>query len=261
MNFSDLETSLSKTEFQAVGRITTASNGALLLKSQDSKDQIRAIFKPKIGIRQLWDFPKDDLIERELASYLLSKASGFNFIPASVMREIHPFGEGMVQYWIEAAEVSAVKIFSPKKIESGYREVLQANDAAGQLVAVATLESEWIDALTVFDAVINNADRKGSHILTDQNNQLWAIDHGVTWHAESKLRTILWAQAGENFNENQLAILEKFEQALNQEYLNLTKLVAEEEVVAALHRLVLLKKTGAFPRPSQDWPVIPWPIF
>lgn len=261
MNFSELENKLSEIEFEAVGRITTASNGALLLKSQDSQAQTRAIFKPKIGIRQLWDFPKDDLIERELASYLLSKASGFNFIPATVMREIHPFGEGMVQYWIEAAEVSAVKIFSPKKIERGYREVLQANDAAGQLVAVATLESEWIDALTIFDAVINNADRKGSHILTDQNHQLWAIDHGVTWHEESKLRTILWAQAGENLNENHLAILEKFEQALNREYTDLTQLVAEEEVVAALQRTAQLKEIGAFPQPSQDWPAFPWPIF
>lgn len=261
MKFTELEKKLISLDFQAVGRITTASNGALLLKSLDSNNEIRAIFKPKIGIRQLWDFPKNDLIERELASYLLSKKSGLDFIPATVLREIHPFGEGLIQYWIESAEISAVKVFSPTEIESNYQEVLQANDAAGQLVSVATLASEWIDALTIFDAVINNADRKGSHILTDQNSRMWAIDHGVTWHQESKLRTILWAQSGNALNQPLQEVVEKIELAITADYTNFAQLVSEVEVEAALNRTSLLKSTGAFPEPSQDWPAIPWPIF
>lgn len=261
MNFLEVESALSQTYFEPVGRITTASNGALLLSSKDDENKMRAIFKPKIGIRQLWDFPNDDLIERELASYLLSKASGANFIPPTIIREVKPYGEGIVQYWIEAAKVEAVKVFSPNAIQSGFNEVLQANDSAGELVSVATLDSDWLRLLLLFDAVINNADRKGSHILTDESQRMWAIDHGVTWHKENKLRTILWANAAEKLNQSHTDFLNTLTQALESEFDTLVKLLSPQEVASAFARLENIKETGEFPVPSQKWPAIPWPIF
>ena len=261
MNFLEVESALAENEFEAVGQITTASNGALLLDSKDEQNAIRAIFKPKIGIRQLWDFPNDDLIERELASYLLSKASGANLIPPTIVREIAPYGEGTVQYWIEAARIEAVRIFIPTAIESGFTEVLQANDASGELVSVATLDSDWLSFLALFDAVINNADRKGSHILTDEKKRMWAIDHGVTWHREDKLRTILWANAAEKLSDAQIDFLSSLANALESEFETFEKLLSPEEVTSAFLRLEKIKETGSFPVPSQKWPAIPWPIF
>lgn len=260
MKFSEIEHFLLQDDFEAVGQITTASNGALLLKSKDHIN-LRAIFKPKIGIRKLWDFPKDDLIEREMASYLLSKMSGLDLIPPTAIREIEPFGEGMIQFWIENSQVTAVKLFSPEKIDTGYIEVLQANDSKGELVSVAALNSSWMDSLILFDAVVNNSDRKASHILTEESGQMWAIDHGVTWHHESKLRTILWSRVSAGLSLEHIDLLNTLIETLNIEKVKLECLLSHNEVQMAIKRAESIRTTRSFPEPPQEWPAIPWPIF
>lgn len=261
MNFAEIEQRLSQENFEPIGRITTASNVAILMQSEIKDGTIRAIFKPENGIRPLWDFPKNDLIERELSSYLLSKASNLSFIPPSVLREIKPFGKGLLQLWIEDAEVSAVQIFEAGQITSDFSKVFPAIDSTGNEVEIASLNNNWIDDLTIFDAVINNSDRKGSHILTDELGRMWAIDHGVCWHEDLKLRTVLWAKAGIALSTEALQLLTKIELSLGELESDLAELISKREIEAANKRIEDLRREGKFPIPNPNWPAVPWPVF
>ncbi len=261
MTLDEIENELLNSEFSVIGQITSASNVALLLATTSTQNSFKAIYKPKSGIRELWDFPNNDLVEREYASYLLSKQSGLNLVPATVIREISDFGEGMVQKWVDDSEVKSVGIFKHDLVPAEYLTVLEANDGQANLVKVAVEDSPWLDSLTIFDAVINNSDRKGSHILTDPAGVNWAIDHGVTWHLENKLRTVLWAKAGEELSASALLTVGKIESALSQSAELLSKYLSKAEIEQAANRLSQIAATGMFPLPQGDWPAIPWPVF
>jgi uncharacterized repeat protein (TIGR03843 family) len=252
---------LSQSIFKPIGQITTASNMALLMQSDNYQNPIKAIFKPTSGLRPLWDFPNNDLIEREFLTYQLSEKSNLNLIPLTIMREIEPFGLGMLQLWIEESKVDLVKLFDADRVENGFLVVLEANDQSGRRVSLGVKDTPWIESLTIFDAVVNNSDRKGSHILTARDGTNWAIDHGVCWHQDYKLRTVNWSKANLPLTKNAIDTLQKIDGALSDMESGIVKLLSRIEFEAAKARVSDLKATGVFPMPPADWPAIPWPVF
>lgn len=251
---------LIKHSFKAVEQITAASNLALLLQSEDAPIPIRAIFKPISGIQPLWDFPKNDLIQREMATFILSEHSKLNLVPPTAIREIENFGMGMIQLWIEGAEIEIVKLFDSSVVPEEYLPVLQGRDELERPVTLAVKDTPWVDRLTVFDAVVNNSDRKASHILTSDGN-CWAIDHGVSWHQQDKLRSVLWAKAGQELTSDAKSALKHLETALTDRNKDLIELLTQQEIEAAFTRLEILLQSGEFPVPNENWPAIPWPVF
>ncbi len=252
---------LLKYTFTAVGQITTASNVALLMQASESEAPLKAIFKPTSGTKYLWDFPKNDLVQREYLTYLLSEKSNLKLVPTTVVREIAPYGYGMLQVWIDDAQVELVKLFDADQLDPGFTSVLSANDQNGHSVSLGVKDTTWIENLTIFDAVINNSDRKGSHIITDQTGENWAIDHGVCWHHDYKLRTVNWHKAGTPLTDNARATLEIIEKALIDLKPIFEKELSPLEFVAAYSRIEQLKANDEFPLPATDWPAIPWPVF
>ena len=154
-----------------------------------------------------------------------------------------------------------VIVKSPDEIPKEYLKVLQGYDELNKLITLAHKDTQQLRNLCLFDLVINNADRKGGHLLTDRNERNWAIDHGVTWHEEPKIRTVLWGWIGQKFNDadndflsSALMTLEKWEKG-NFEYL------LSSEIKQGIQRTQELLKNQLFPRPGDQWPAVPWPIF
>jgi uncharacterized repeat protein (TIGR03843 family) len=231
------------------------------MQSVDESLPIKAIFKPVSGLQPLWDFPKNDLIERELATFILSETANLGFVPPTVIREINNLGIGMLQLWIDDVTVEMVQIFDSNQVPDDYLLVLEASDQFGNPVSLAAQNCEWLDQLTIFDAVINNSDRKASHILSSKSGEAWAIDHGVTWHQEDKLRTVLWANAGKELTILAKQTLTSINEALTSRNKALVELLTQVEIEAAFNRIELINGTGVFPVPSGTWPAIPWPVF
>ena len=217
-------------ELTVVGRLVDASNATLLAQVVGSDPIIEVIYKPVAGERPLWDFPDGNLAFREYSAYLLSDLAKFNIVPYTVLRE-GPFGFGMVQEWIHIDD-------SVDVVEFG-----QSDDAQ-------------LRKLALFDAIINNTDRKFGHLLVDINGALNGCDHGVSFHSEDKLRTVLWQFANEKFSTNEIALLNNvkgLDLDLFKEYLT------PDEIGALSRRIEQLVTNGIFPEPSQSWPAVPWP--
>lgn len=217
-------------ELTVVGRLVDASNATLLAQVVGSDPIIEVIYKPVAGERPLWDFPDGNLAFREYSAYLLSDLAKFNIVPYTVLRE-GPFGFGMVQEWIHIDD-------SVDVVEFG-----QSDDAQ-------------LRKLALFDAIINNTDRKFGHLLVDINGTLKGCDHGVSFHSEDKLRTVLWQFANEKFSTNEIALLNNvkgLDLDLFKEYLT------PDEIGALSRRIEQLATNGIFPEPSQSWPAVPWP--
>ena len=214
-----------------IGRLVDASNATLQATLENTDPVIKVIYKPVLGEKPLWDFADGNLANREYAAYLLSELGDFNLVPTTVLRE-GPFGSGMVQEWIEIDEELDVVDFG------------QSNDPQ-------------LRKLALFDAIINNTDRKFGHLLVDQNGKLRGCDHGVCFHQENKLRTVLWQFAGEQFTAEEIELLNKVAK------LDLNSLFAElltsAEISALSGRIANLLAVRQFPFPSDEWPAIPWP--
>lgn len=246
-------------ELHIEGQLAAASNATLrcLIERPDGS-LLRCVYKPTVGERPLWDFPRSTLAQREVAMYRLSLALGVPNVPTTVWRSDGPYGPGMCQRWIDAdPDTADVAIFAPSDVPSGWRGVLQAEDERGNDVVLAHTDMRDLRRIAFLDAVANNADRKAGHILRDAENRLWVIDHGVTFHVEPKLRTVLWGWAGEPFDES---ILE-FAGRENDVAQALTPWLSEHEVAATMDRLFELQRVKRFPTPSSGWPSIPWPVF
>jgi uncharacterized repeat protein (TIGR03843 family) len=252
---------LVKHSFKVLTKISTASNLALLLQSESESNPIKAIFKPILGVQPLWDFPNNDLIEREFATFILSEQANLDLVPPTAIRKIENFGTGMIQLWIEDAKVEIVKLFDSNSISEEYLPVLEGRDQADKPVTLAVKDSAWVDQLTIFDAVINNSDRKASHIITTSSGKSWAIDHGVSWHTENKLRSVLWGKAGQELTSEARSTLQHLEESLIEKNDVLSEFLTQQEIDAAFSRLAILKESGAFPVPNENWPAIPWPVF
>lgn len=248
---------------ELVGRLADASNLAFLARVSGD-EPLLAIYKPVAGERPLWDFPEGTLAEREVAAYLVSAAGGWDIVPETVLRE-GPHGPGSLQRWVGDPEHEpeyVVDVVAPDAIPEGWLPVLQGEGADGQPVLVVHEDSPAVMAVAVFDAVINNSDRKGSH-LVHEGSSLRGFDHGVSLHEDDKLRTVLWGFAGRRLPEVQLARLRTVAEALRQPESDLAAaldtLLTSAEVTALRRRVARLLEQAAYPLPGAGWPAIPWP--
>ncbi len=241
------------------GRVLPASNATFVGQIAG----VRVVYKPVAGEQPLWDFPDGTLAGREVASYLVSEALGWRIVPPTMMGE-GPHGPGMVQLWQDEDEAQApVDIVSRAELPAGFRHVFDGLDAHDELVSLVHEDTATLRRMALFDVVVNNADRKGGHVLPMADGHRYGVDHGLTFHVEEKLRTVLWGWAGEPVNESEIDALarlgEKLEGALGE---RLQALVSAGEIATTVMRLARLLDGGLFPAPGMsDYPVIPWPPF
>lgn len=223
-------------EITVEGRLVDASNATLFVSITAGNDSTKAIYKPVAGERPLWDFPDGNLANRERAAFLIDRALGFNHVPKTILRD-GPFGIGMVQQWIDIDEDIDLEHF------------FRGDDP--QLREVA-----------LFDAVINNTDRKIGHLIPEKGGHLYICDHGVTFHEEDKLRTVLWQWAGQRLTAHEIATLQSLHVFVeSQDAEELQELLTQDEISALKSRMETLISTSLFPEPNPEWPHIPWPPF
>jgi len=252
-------------EIEIEGRLVDASNLALRGQLDLGDNRARVIYKPVQGERPLWDFPDGTLAEREAAAFALSAVGGWNLVPPTVLRD-GPMGLGSVQLWIDAAEggtQSLVDVLTPAELGSGWLPVFEAQLADGTPVVVAHADRPDLASAAVLDVVINNADRKGSHLVLDEQGSLWGFDHGVSFHVDPKLRSVLWGWGGEPLPEAELSRLEALAGWLSTPLGPLSRtlqnLLTPDEVEATGRRVADLLATGRFPTPHGRGPAVPWP--
>jgi uncharacterized repeat protein (TIGR03843 family) len=247
---------------EVTGRIVDASNATLYGEVSLDGVQAACVYKPVRGERPLWDFPDGTLAGREVSAYLVSAASGWDLVPPTVLRD-GPFGPGMCQLWIDTGEVdSLVDIVPRHQVPDGWRSVVDGTGLGGVPVTVAHADDARLRRLAVLDAVLNNADRKGGHLLLDSADRLYGVDHGICFHREDKLRTILWGWADECLPADALETLRRLRVELDGD---LGEALAEHltlrEVAATADRVERLLTAGRYPRPGGEWPAVPWPPF
>lgn len=225
---------MSRGELVVTGRLIDASNATLYATVGDGDKSMACIYKPIAGERPLWDFHDGSLAHREYAAYLVSSAMGFDLVPLTILRQ-GPFGEGMVQEWIDI-------------------------DESVDLAAFFSLDLAPLRTMALFDAIINNTDRKIGHLLPTKSGKLYGCDHGVTFHREDKLRTVLWQWSGDRLTDSEIELIKKTLAVLSTT-LDLSPYLHSEEITALHQRLERLIETALMPVPSTDWPPIPWPAF
>ncbi len=240
---------------ELLGRIPHASNATFLAECEG----VRLVYKPIRGERPLWDFPGVVLAEREVAAHVVSAALGFDVVPPTWLRE-GPHGPGMVQYWVDPVELDPAPVdLVPRGQEpDGFAAVVEGIDGQDRPVTLVHELSEPLRRMALFDVVVNNADRKGGHVLAADDTARQGIDHGIAFHHEPKLRTVLWGWAGQPVPEDDLARVEKLAQDPPAE---LEELIGVAEHRAFVERCRALVRTGVMPLPGGDWPAVPWPPF
>ncbi|MEU4999053.1 SCO1664 family protein [Streptomyces sp. NPDC021622] len=257
---------LTRGELTVRGRIREASNAVLYCTVAYEGETAACVYKPVAGERPLWDFPDGTLAQREVAAYEVSEATGWGLVPPTVLRD-GPHGEGMCQLWIEGSEEEAdsaelLALVEGEEPGEGWKAIGFADVGEGRTALLVHADDVRLRRLAVLDAVINNADRKGGHLLVASGGRLYGIDHGVTFNAEDKLRTLLWGWAGEPLGAEAVAVLESLRDALGEAgplALRLGKLITGAEVDALRTRVDALLASGLYPAPSGEWPAIPWP--
>jgi uncharacterized repeat protein (TIGR03843 family) len=220
---------------EVTGRLVDASNATLYGECTFNDEKMAVIYKPIAGERPLWDFPDGNLAQREYAAFLISEFSGWRVVPPTVLRD-GPFGLGMVQQWIDIDESIDLALY--------YRE-----------------DNENLRRMALFDAVVNNTDRKIGHLLPVIDGSLLGCDHGVTFHEEYKLRTVIWQFAMRDLTDEEIESLSDLAGRLQAEPGDLLELITETEFTALITRINQLIESGKFPSPSEDWPAVPWPPF
>ncbi|MEU9575212.1 SCO1664 family protein [Streptomyces massasporeus] len=253
---------LARGELTVRGRIREASNAALYCTVSYDGEDAACIYKPVAGERPLWDFPDGTLAQREVAAYEVSEATGWGLVPPTVLRE-GPYGEGMCQLWVEVTpEAELLALVDGEEPEPGWKAIGFAEVGEGRTALLVHADDERLRRLAVLDAVINNADRKGGHLLPTGEGRLYGIDHGVTFNAENKLRTLLWGWAGEALTEEAVDVLEGLRKGLAEGgplAARLEPLITGAEIDATRARVGALLASGTHPEPSGEWPAIPWP--
>lgn len=214
------------------GRLVDASNATLFARIiADGSEELSVVYKPIAGERPLWDFPNGNLASREVASYLISEAGRFKCVPTTVMRD-GPFGLGAVQLWIDIDETI------------DFIELGQSSEPS-------------IRNIALFDVIVNNTDRKFGHILPISRTEVFGCDHGVTFHEEFKLRSVIWQFAGSPLDKQEKEKLDLVRDFILQSA-ELPELLTDIEIAAILERIQTLESEG-FPEPSDQWPAVPWP--
>ena len=222
-------------ELEITGRLVDASNATLFGSITLESESFEVIYKPVAGERPLWDFPDGTLADREYAAFLLSDLAGFDVVPPTILRE-GPAGFGMVQRLIDIDESIQLSDFF-------------AND------------SPQLRQLAIFDSIINNTDRKIGHLLPATNGHLFACDHGVTFHSEDKLRTVLWQWAGDTLSTKEIVQLQEIAILVERERELFVRHITPTEFTALQMRISRLIAEAKMPSPSDDWPPIPWPAY
>ena len=252
-------------EIELEGRLVDASNVVLLGQLDLGDIRTRVIYKPVTGERPLWDFPDGTLAQREAAAFVISAVGGWNLVPPTVLRD-GPLGSGSVQLWVDAVEGGAhtlIDVVTPAELAPGWLPVFEAQLADGTTVVVAHADRPELASAAVFDVVINNADRKGSHLVMDESGSVWGFDHGISGHVEPKLRTVLWGWVGKPLPEADLSRLEALLGWLSNPRSPVSRsikgLLSPAEVDALRQRIAGLLTTGLFPEPNGRGPAVPWP--
>ncbi|MFB7517099.1 SCO1664 family protein [Streptomyces sp. NPDC056144] len=253
---------LARGELTVRGRVGEASNAVLYCSVAHEGVDAACVYKPVAGERPLWDFPDGTLAQREVAAYEISEATGWGLIPPTVLRD-GPYGEGMVQLWIEPdPEARLLALTEDEEAGEGWKAVGPAQIDEERTALLVHADTPELRRLAVLDAVINNGDRKGGHLLPAPDGRLYGIDHGVTFHVDDKLRTLLWGWAGEELPGEAAAVLEALDGSLAPGAPlaeRLAELLTEAEVAAVRARVAALRASGRHPAPSGQWPAIPWP--
>jgi uncharacterized repeat protein (TIGR03843 family) len=245
------------------GRLLIASNATFLGEVTLDGVSTACVYKPVRGERPLWDFPDGTLAAREAAAYDVSVASGWNLVPETVLRD-GPLGPGMCQRWVEAdADRELIDLVPADEVGAGWLTVLEGRDDRGRAVALVHADDPALQEMAVFDAIVNNADRKGSHILATPDGPTLGVDHGVCFHVDDKLRTVLWGWAGTEIPDGLLETVRSLAADAQSGGLGsrLTELLSRRERRALCDRLERVVASGRFPLPSPGWPAIPWPAF
>jgi uncharacterized repeat protein (TIGR03843 family) len=232
----EIDTLLRDGELDMEGRLLDASNVTLVGSIRTGVLAATCVYKPVAGERPLWDFPDGTLAGREVSAALVSEATGWRVVPPTVLRE-GPFGPGMVQLWVDG-------------------------DPSVDLAAFVRSDSPGLRRMAVFDAVVNNADRKGGHIIPMPDGHVHGVDHGICFSVDPKLRTLLWRWAGKPLPAEAVEVLQRLQDDLlgdlgEQLHEHLTR----REVRRTQQRVAELLRTGRHPEPSGDWPALPWPPF
>jgi uncharacterized repeat protein (TIGR03843 family) len=253
---------LRQGEITVEGRLVDASNATLFCEIAHDGVEARCVYKPVAGERPLWDFPEGTLAGRERAAYAVSTATGWDVVPPTVLRE-GPFGPGMVQLWMDVdPAVDLVDVVDPERVPVGWLRVLDALGSGGRPVVLAHADDERLRRMAVLDIVLNNADRKGGHVLPLPNGSVHGVDHGVTFNVDPKLRTVLWGWAGEPLRLEETEVLSNLRRGLDDDLgLELSDLLTRAEVKATRRRIDRLLAEGRLPFPTEGWPAIPWPPF
>ena len=245
-------------ELTLKGRIMPASN-ATFLGELDGRE---VVYKPVAGERPLWDFPDGTLADREVAAYLLSVATGWDLVPRTWFGE-GPHGPGMLQEWQEVdPEQEAVTLVASGESPDGWLEVMEGLDERDRPVTLVHEDTTELRRMAVYDVLANNADRKGGHVLSMPGGHRYGVDHGVAFHQEPKLRTVLWGWAGTPLTPEEVAVVTAVLADLRADLgERLAVHLAEHELVALERRAERLLARGTLPGPSGSWPAIPWQPF
>jgi uncharacterized repeat protein (TIGR03843 family) len=221
------------------GQFVYGSNYTFMVECSYKRNALKAVYKPMRGERPLWDFPDQTLAHREVAAYLVSDSLGWDLVPPTVFRTDETLmGPGSIQLFIE---------HDPEYYYFNFEEE----------------DQNLLPEVMLFDFLINNADRKGGHLLVDPDGKLWLIDHGLCFHMEDKLRTVVWDHAGEPIPKQLLTDLRSFIPRLEPDqtlYNMLTPYLLPEEIRALHDRARKLSEGGIFPLPPEDRRAYPWPL-
>ena len=217
-----------------MGRMPWSSNGTFLGQVTCGEVQTLAIYKPRRGERPLWDFPSGTLAAREVAAYVVSEALDWSIVPPTVLRD-GPLGEGSVQLFID-------------------------HDPDEHYLTLSDRYADRFRYFAAFDLVVNNADRKSGHCIRSRDDHIWGIDHGLTFHASPKLRTVIWDFAGDRvpaaIRNAMAALAEGLAGDLRP---SLLALIDEDEVETTRRRAARLADAAHYPEPRTDYPY-PWPM-
>lgn len=223
------------------GEFSWGSNYTFLVDVIGNRDtapfSLKAVYKPIRGENPLWDFPAESLAHREVAAYLVSEALGWILVPPTVYQQEGPLGPGSMQLFIN-------------------------HDPEYHFFNFSLADRKRLHPVVLFDLLVNNADRKAGHILIDYKNHIWSIDHGICFHEEDKLRTVLWDFAGKKVPEILRTDIREFYKKLSEPSRLVTDLQAHltrMEIVALKTRAAWLTKMVYFPYPPSDRRSYPWP--
>lgn len=259
---ADAQELLRTGSMEIEGRLADASNATLFCAIDADGVEAECVYKPVRGERPLWDFPDGTLAGREVATFLVSEAAGFGVVPPTVLRE-GPFGPGMVQLWIDTDDRrELVDIVEPRDVAPGWRTVLRARGGNGDPALLVHADDPALRRMAALDVVVNNADRKGGHVLAGVDGSVYGVDHGICLHRENKLRTVLWGWVGESLGDDVRDGLRRLRTALHGDLADeLGEHVTRAEVKALRGRVARLLDTDEWPSPNGHWPAIPWPAF